>query len=86
MPCQGRFGSVLRQQFECVSVTRAHYGEVAVVEGGDPAFAAALGEGDDGRVRSAEPQVGVGRDQLADALPVFYARAATSIWPSMIDS
>lgn len=44
--------------------------EVAAVERGDPEGAAALGESDHGCVRSAEPQVSVGADQVLDTLPV----------------
>lgn len=61
----------LRQQFERVSVARANDGEVAAVQCGDPASAVALGQGDDGRVRPAEPQVSVGGDQILDAPPVI---------------
>jgi hypothetical protein len=48
---------------------------VAVVEGGDPGDAEALGEGDHGGVGAAQPQAGVGGDQFGDALPVLAVEA-----------
>ncbi len=61
---------MLRQQFECVSVTWPDDGEVAAVKRSDPGSATPLGQGDHGRIRPAEPEVSVGADQILDALPV----------------
>ncbi len=65
--------AVLWQQLKRLSMNRPYNGEVAPVECGDPDRAMPLGQGDDGRIRPAEPQVSIGADQVLDALPVGYA-------------
>lgn len=64
---------MLWQQLERLSMTWPDNGEMAPVERGDPYRAMPLGQGDHGRIRPAEPQVGVGANQILDALPVGYA-------------
>jgi hypothetical protein len=61
---------MLWQQLERLSMTWPHNGEVAPAERSDPGRAMPLGQGDNGRIRPAEPQVSVGADQVLDALPV----------------
>ena len=62
--------AALRQQLERVTVTGANDGEVAAVERGDPDCALPFGERDHGCVCPAQPQVGIGADQILVALPV----------------
>ncbi len=73
LPRSSGAAAVLRQQLERLSMTWPYNGEVAPVECGDPDRAMPLGQGDDGRIRLAEPQISVGADQVLDTLPVGYA-------------
>jgi hypothetical protein len=57
--------------------------EVASVERGDPDRAVPLGQGDHGCVRPAEPQVGIGTDEILDSLPV--GRAEVSYFQLALD-